>query len=592
VITGQTGPEALYVGMSRGRDANTAHVATRAVPTDPAQGSEDDGLHRNPTSVLVDTLDTADSARSALATAVKSAQDTENVRTPAELLADASELATAGRTARWLDELVDAGRLRADQRAQLAAEDGAASLSRLLRRTELAGHDPGQVLTDAIDERPLDGARQLTNVIHHRITASDLPLDPTGETYTDWIPKVDDPEWRGYLSSLAEAADTRRHELGLQVATDQPQWAIEAFGPPPEEREERAEWRAKAATVAAHRELTAHEDPQTAIGAAPKPGQAEEYASWRAAWRALGRPEADRDELEMSDGQLRMRIRAYEREKTWAPRYVADELAGTTQAADTHRNAAAVRRTEAANSADPDEQAHFEQEASEAAALAKILDERTEQLTSADEARAEWYAHTAETRAAKDRAQAELAARHVDDEQADEPVTAEEWLAVEREDARIEDPYREITDEAEFADVAEQRAWDVAAAPDEAVHDADPERRPTPAGSSRDDPQAEAKEHSEPLVETNVPDVRDVAADEPTPPEVDGVRTPSAEETADSIGRAQRALVEMQQRRTAEQREAAEAARTEQLTRWHVDDTVGREASVQQTALEVGVGDG
>ncbi len=353
VITGQTGPEALYVGMSRGRDANTAHVATRTVPTDPAQGTDDDGLHRNPTSMLADTLDTADPARSALATAVESAQDTENVRTPAELLADASELATAGRTARWLDELVDNGQLRADQRAQLAAEDGAANLSRLLRRTELAGHDPQRVLTDAIDERPLDGARQLTNVIHHRITASDLPLDQTGETYTDWIPAVDDPEWRQYLSSLADAADTRRHELGQQVATDQPQWAIEEFGLPPTEEEELDNWCHQVSAVAAHRELTGHEDPETAIGAAPKPGQAEEYASWRAAWRALGRPEADRDELEMSDGQLRVRIRAYDREKTWAPRYVADELAGTTQTAEQHRNTAALRRAEAATSPDP-----------------------------------------------------------------------------------------------------------------------------------------------------------------------------------------------------------------------------------------------
>ncbi len=203
VITSATGPEALYVGMSRGREANTAHVATRTVPTDPAQGTEDDGLHRNPTSVLADTLENADPARSALATAVESAQETANVRTPAELLADASELATAGRTAHWLDELVDNRQLRADQRAQLAAEDGAASLSRLLRRTELAGHDPRHVLTDAIDERPLDGARQLTNVIHHRITASGLPLDPTGDTYAGRVPEVDDLEWRPYLAGVS-----------------------------------------------------------------------------------------------------------------------------------------------------------------------------------------------------------------------------------------------------------------------------------------------------------------------------------------------------------------------------------------------------
>jgi hypothetical protein len=351
--------------------------------------------------------------------------------------------------------------------------------------------------------------------------------------------------------------------------------------------------------------LTAHEDPDAAIGAAPQPGQVEEYASWRAAWRALGRPEADRDELEMSDGQLRMRIRAYEREKTWAPRYVADEFAGTTQAADTHRNTAALRRAEATNSADPDEQARLDQEATEGAALAKILDQRAVQLTTADEARAEWYAHTAETRAAKDRAQAELSARHVDDEQVDEPVTAKEWLAAQREDARAEDPHREITDEAELADVAEQRTSDThdadlatnparttdEAAPDEAVRESEPKRDLSQDEPGRADVEAHASAHSEPLVEPDVPHLRDVAADEPAPPDADGVRTPSAEETADSIGRAQRALAEIQQRRTAEQRESAGHERTEQLTRWHTDDTIGRDAPVRQPALQVGIGD-
>jgi hypothetical protein len=265
-----------------------------------------------------------------------------------------------------------------------------------------------------------------------------------------------------------------------------------------------------------------------------------------------------------------------------------------------------IKLSYVALSPDPAEQAHLDQEATDTAALAETLDQRAEQLTAADEARAEWYAHTAETRAAKDRAQAELSARHVDDDQADEPVTAEEWLTAQRDDARAEDPHREITDEAELADIAEQRTRDTQiadlptdparttdeAAPEEATHDGDPGRGLRRAEPSRDDVQPDAEVHSEPLAETNVPDVRDVAADEPTPPEADAVRTPSAEETADSIGRAQRALAEIQQRRTAEQHETAETARTEQLARWHTDDAVGRDVSVQQPALEVGVGDG
>jgi hypothetical protein len=86
-----------------------------------------------------------------------------------------------------------------------------------LRRAELAGHDPKQVLTDAVTDKSLDGARQITNVIHHRITET-TTLDPIGTTYADWVPAVDDPQWHTYLATLAAAADARRAELGRATA--------------------------------------------------------------------------------------------------------------------------------------------------------------------------------------------------------------------------------------------------------------------------------------------------------------------------------------------------------------------------------------
>ncbi|HVE97134.1 MAG TPA: hypothetical protein VNA67_09155, partial [Pseudonocardiaceae bacterium] len=49
--------------------------------------------------------------------------------------------ATAGRAACWLDQLVDQGHLTAGQRDRIAAEYGALTLARVLRRAELAGHD-------------------------------------------------------------------------------------------------------------------------------------------------------------------------------------------------------------------------------------------------------------------------------------------------------------------------------------------------------------------------------------------------------------------------------------------------------------------
>jgi hypothetical protein len=75
-----------------------------------------------------------------------------------------------------------------------------------------------------------------------------------------------------------------------------------------------------------------------------------------------------------------------------------------------------------------------------------------------------------------------------------------------------------------------------------------------------------------PGVETAAPDIRDIAAAEPTRVEDDAVRVPSADETADNLTRAQRALAETRQRQADEQRHAAEQARAQQLARWHADD--------------------
>jgi hypothetical protein len=569
VVTPSTGAEAFYVGMSRGRDSNVAHVTTRAVPVDSPTGAVNEAAHRNPLSVVASTFELHQPEHSALATAAESQDEAASVRTPAELLAGAIEFATAGRTSQWLDELVDAGHLTVEDRERIAAEDGGPTLSRLLRRAELAGQDPRQVITDAVARGPLTGSRQLTNVIHHRITSS-IPLDPRGDCYRDWTPKVEDPQWQHYLDTLAADADDRQRELGEQVLTEQPQWAIESFGPPPAEPDPQAAWLRKAGIVAAHRELTRHDDLDAALGEAPKPGQVEAYASWRAAWRALGQPEAARDELEMSDGQLRLRIRAYEREEIWAPRYVGNELAGTTQASEKHRQAAELRAAEAEAADDLDERARLEAKATEARALAELLDQRANQLAEADQARAIWYAHTAETRAAADRARTELASRDVAADQVDEPIRAEEWLAEHMAAERAEDPHREIREEYELAaedDTATAARDETEPAADDAAQRSDEVIAGDQAVDGVDDPRQPS--------DIDTDGAPDTATKEP---DEDAVRVPTAEETAATISRAQRALTEIRHREQVD-REREQDARADQLARWHGEDTRQEQAA-------------
>jgi hypothetical protein len=562
------GPAALYVGMSRGRDTNTAHVVTLTGADDPARGREDDTLHRDPRAVLAGVLDTSDQAgtRSALATATEAAAQADNVRTPAELLADAAQLAGTERTATWLDQLTDARVLSGPERARIAAEDGAASLTRILRRAELAGHDPRGVLHNVIAHRSFDGARNLTNVIYSRIREEhESTLDPVGETWAAWSPAIDNAEWSDYLAALATAADGRARVLGQQAAIEQPAWAVESLGPPPAQLgQQRDDWERHAGTVAACRELLGHDDPADALGPAPKPGQVEHFAAYRAAWRALGRPEIEREELELSDGQLRMRIRAYQRETPWAPRYVGNELAGTRQAADAYRRTAGLRTAEADTATDDVERAGLQRAAADAATLADTLDRRAGELQALDDARARWLAHTAGTRAAAERSKAELAARYTDDAEPEQRVTAQEWLAAQRACDRIEDAHRAITDETDLTDLAAARERDV-----------------TTAAESTD-----RKHDVETATGTAADDIRAVAAREPAQVNEDVVRVPDADETSAALAHAQRALAEINARQAGDEREAAEH-RNAQLARWYAADRVADEQSTDDVAERV-----
>jgi hypothetical protein len=80
--------------------------------------------------------------------------------------------------------------------------------------------------------------------------------------------------------------------------------------------------------------------------------------------------------------------------------------------------------------------------------------------------------------------------------------------------------------------------------------------------------------------ETDVADIRDTAAAEAPHAGEDDVRVPSAAEAADTVERAQRALREIRQRQAAEAQREVQAARDEQLTRWHVADQAEAEQAV------------
>lgn len=309
----------------------------------------------------------------------------------------------------------------------------------------------------------------------------------------------------------------------------------------------RLNWQHRAGTVAAWRELAGHTDPADALGAPAPPGQPEHYATWRAAWTALGQPEVARHEAELSKGQLRIRVRAMEREENWAPAYVGESLTAATLRADARRRdagvLAGVLAAHASAAAAPADAELLRRAADDAAAETDVLDRRVAQLTEADGARSTWLLHTAVTRDAADRARAELASRGAAvSAEAGDAVTPAEWLAAHQTEAVVADRHRPITGTHDLADVSRQREADLAAA----------------AGPT-----------DEAVAETGLPDIREADAEDV--PDERG-RIPDAETAEVAVRRAQAALREIEQRREQEQRREDEEARSGQLSRWAADD--------------------
>ncbi|TWD81654.1 conjugative relaxase-like TrwC/TraI family protein [Kribbella amoyensis] len=612
VVTSTTSLNSLYVQASRGRASNKLYVVTRAVPADLDTGETALTDERTARSVLLGIFDTVDERREKAATTARAESSAEAARhrTPAELLADAIEMATAARASQWLDSAAADGLLTDAQRTKLASEAGAATLTALLRRVELAGHDPDAVLRDAIARRDLGNARELSNVIQGRITKT-TRLDPVGATYSQRLPAVDSPEWSAYLERLALDADTAARDLAFDLAEQSPPWLVKQIGHCPDGADEAEAWIGKAATVAGYRDLVGWTSDTSAIGPAPSAGQTEAYAAWRAAWDALDRPEDQRAEAEMTVGQLRVRVAAYQREQSWAPPYVGEELAGTRQAADKARQQAALRDAEADVSDDHDTRERLRTQANEARALAQAHDALATDLSIIDDARAQWLVHTAATKSAAVRAEAELKDRGIKVQEPDDnaSTTTSQWLAAQRQD----DDWA-VRDEHDLAEIAEARERDLATAQpgdesaeaeildnqlDAAADNADlipaaelvadepaaPDVIADPAKGDRadevvhdtaeDDDEFQVDFDHELDHELAPADLRKVTEREPRVLEADELRVPSADETAEAVRRAQRALIELRQRERADaEREAAEAAaerREDDLAAWHTE---------------------
>jgi hypothetical protein len=343
VITGTEDRQHVYVALSRGTDANLGYVFTLSPKlADPAPGpraapelARHDRVitQRDGTPLPMDGAAASSEALNVLAGVLdRDGQQLSAAQTQQQALADADHLAVLN--AIWTGETAQIRRQRYTDlllntlppRYRTTPSYQARWLWATLRAAELAGLDAQQILTEAIAERDLAGARDIPSVLDTRIRnriGATLPL-PAG-TWSAEIPDVADPERRAFLAQIATMMDQRKERIGEHAVGQALPWTEAGLGPVPEHPVDRLDWQHRASSIGAYRELYGCHHPTDPFGHEPAAAAPDKRAAWHEAFAAL-RPSGEPNVRGLPDGQLLQLRDTYPIETAWAPRWVGDEL--------------------------------------------------------------------------------------------------------------------------------------------------------------------------------------------------------------------------------------------------------------------------
>jgi hypothetical protein len=314
LVTSTLSRQALYVGMTRGRQANTAHVVTGTT----APPGHEPYQQAAPESVLAGILQRGGDDLSA----------TGQIRHARAWAGGTGHLLTLWSAAvrqtlyPGIDEQITA-RLTDSEARRYQREHSRPVLQNALRDAQLAGHGISDLI-DRITAGPMDGARSIASVLHGRLQRLQLP---TGGHNVTWVQRT--PANAPALAhELAAGLDDRRRELGERALENPEPWLTRHLGPPPGPdaspvlREDYA-WRA--GTAAAYREARGITDPQQAVSFAPHPG-VELEALRKDTFRALEIADEHAEMRAMSRGELEAQVLEGDRAQATAPQDTSSQL--------------------------------------------------------------------------------------------------------------------------------------------------------------------------------------------------------------------------------------------------------------------------
>jgi hypothetical protein len=389
LITGTMSRQAMYVGMTRGRQSNTAHVITGKTAPPGHQPYQ----QATPETVIGDVLQRDDQDLSA----------TEQIRHAQEQARETGHLLTLWAAAvrhtlsPQIDERITA-RLTASEAWRYHREPSRKLLHQQLRAAQVAGHDIG-ALIEQITAAPMDGARSISSVLHYRLQHA-TPPHRAGHDLT-WAQRTPDGA-PAVARELAAGLDERTRELGERMAAEPEPWLARQLGvlAPAASLALREEYARRAGIAAAYREAARITDPQQAVSPEAHRSNPELEHSRRVTIAALEiRDEADIIRC-LDRGELEARVWHGERAQTTAPPEVSTQLRFTAQAeADALQQAASAQA------------GHDPASVASGQVLVRQLAAGRQRLETGNARYEEWSAATYDIRDTAGRARAELERR-------------------------------------------------------------------------------------------------------------------------------------------------------------------------------------
>jgi hypothetical protein len=357
--------------------------------------------------------------------------------------------------ARWTDQVKTADRERYHRMVQDALPEEwrgklspqATWLYRTMKAAELAGLDAADVTQTAIRSRSLEGTRDVASVVDARMRAMVEPLVPLPlSPWSERVPEIADPERQEYVRRLAAAMDERTERIGEHAVQAQPEWALRALGPVPDDPAERLDWQQRASAIGTYRELYGAGDQADPLGPEPAGSSPEQRAAWHTGFAALTRTDAV-DVRTLPEASLWHMRDTYKAETEWAPPHVGRQLRGIRLAAENARQLAIRSQAEARAATDPETAERHTRMATSVEALRDAYRRIEFGLEHAMDDRRAWEQITAGPRRLAVAADSELRRRHPD--KPIEPLRSAEPHAPE------DDEITKPTDEIKSAELPE-----------------------------------------------------------------------------------------------------------------------------------------